>query len=83
MTPSIGRVVLVRSADHVVNGQVEHAAVVTRVWSPTLINATVFLDTLDPIALTSITYSDAAEPAASRTWRWPGSASNRMETVNG
>jgi len=77
--PSIGRIVLVKTHGHLINGQDEHAALITQVWGPECINATVFCGdgALLPLISISIekksTVDQEAEgaPLSSVTWRWP------------
>jgi hypothetical protein len=49
--PSLGRIVLFRSEP--ANGVNEHPAIITRVWSDTCVNLTVFLDAGAPFIATS------------------------------
>lgn len=67
--PSVGRIVLFRS--ELANGVTEHAAMVTRVWSDTTVNLTVFLDGGAVIAPTSVTLDENMESTNKHAWRWP------------
>ena len=70
MKPSLGRIVLFRSLDS--NGTKEHPALVTRVWSDTCVNLTVFPDYGDVITKTSINQNESLEgPNQELAWRWP------------
>ncbi len=69
MKPSIGRIVLFRGEKS--NGANEHPAIVTRVWSDTCVNLTVFLDNGAPFVVTSATQDEDVESGSLRAWRWP------------
>lgn len=62
MKPSIGRIVHVCTD---ANGTVE-PAIITRVWSDTCINVTLFPDCADPHSLTSIVQGEGIHE-----WQWP------------
>lgn len=71
ITPSVGRIVLVRGA-YVLPGDPsrELPGIVTRVWGQNCINVQVFGDS-DAGHVTSVTYSeDPAEPMPYAGWRW-------------
>lgn len=68
--PSIGRIVLFRSLES--NGSSEHPAVVTRVWSDTCVNLTVFPDFGEPVLKTSVNQNETLDsPNQNLAWRWP------------
>jgi hypothetical protein len=68
--PSIGRIVLFRS--HESNAAQEHPALITRVWSDTCVNLTVFPDNGSPILETSVNQNESLEgPNQDLAWRWP------------
>lgn len=75
--PSVGRIVLFRQ--HASNGIVEHPAIITRVWSDTCVNLTVFPDCGVPITKSSVEISDPPRVAGddadlslnNYAWRWP------------
>jgi hypothetical protein len=68
--PSLGRIVLFR-AEHS-NGATEHPAIITRVWSDTCVNLTVFPDYAAPVAKSSVAFSDDVDnPNGLYAWRWP------------
>ncbi len=69
MKPSLGRIVLFRS--ELSNGALEHPAIITRVWSDTCVNLTVFLDFGAPSLKTSVTFDESEAPSAQYSWRWP------------
>lgn len=70
MKPSLGRIVLFRSEQS--NGQHEHPAIVTRVWSDTCVNLTVLPDCGAPVSKTSVIQNeDMTEGNQSVAWRWP------------
>ena len=71
MKPSPGRIVLFRSAT--ANGQDEHPAIVTRVWSDTCVNLVVFLDNVPiPLSRTSVVQNeDLTQGDQLHAWRWP------------
>jgi hypothetical protein len=52
--PSLGRTVIVYGV--YANGSDRHPGVVTRVWSPTVVNATVFPDGAQPVTRGSIDF---------------------------
>jgi hypothetical protein len=65
MQPSIGRIV------HFISEQDggHQAAIVTRVWSDTCVNVTVFGD--DAVQYFSSVNLDTTETPARRSWHWP------------
>lgn len=69
--PTIGRIVIftVPSPEHPTanNDAKEVPAIITRVWSDTCVNLTVFADNREPVNFSSSQYSDKALPT---TWRW-------------
>ena len=69
--PSLGRIVLFRS--HVSNGNSEHPALITRVWSDTCVNLTVFPDNSEPKLFTSVVLNEDTDAAhaGQQAWRWP------------
>lgn len=70
MKPSLGRIVLFRSLDS--NGSKEHPALVTRVWSDTCVNLTVFPDYGELVFKTSVNQNESLEgPNQELAWRWP------------
>lgn len=75
-TVTKGRIVLVTLRDGKgpleFNGEAEHPAIVTRVFSPVLINARVFVDGQQTLWRTSIPHlSEADAGYGGDTWRWP------------
>jgi hypothetical protein len=91
VTPTIGRTVIYREGDFELssqsfdhsfrgmdgtNGTREHPAIITRVWSDTCVNLTVFLDAVGPqvrnsvVLLPKMPKGVALDPANSG-WRWP------------
>ena len=70
MKPSLGRIVLFRSLDS--NGTKEHPALITRVWSDTCVNLTVFPDYGEPVYKTSVNQNESLEGSNQNlAWRWP------------
>ncbi len=68
--PSIGRIVLFRSLSS--NGASEHPALITRAWSDTCVNLTVFPDVGEPVLKTSVNQNESLEgPNQDLAWRWP------------
>jgi hypothetical protein len=68
--PSKGRIVLVHGMES--NGEFEHPGIITRVWSDTCVNVTVFRDDGLPSLLTSVCYDEAPENLEEGYgWRWP------------
>lgn len=67
--PSLGRVVLVKTAEQI-NGQNEHAAIITQVWSDTCINVMVLPGFGAPFAKTSVTPEQPGQTLGV-SWRWP------------
>jgi len=62
MQPTIGRIVIVTGLGS--NGTLEHPAIITRVWSDSYVNVTVFPDAAAPESHTSVNLfedRDAAE----------------------
>lgn len=69
-TPSLGRIVLFRS--ELSNGATEHPAIISRVWSDTCVNLTVFPDCGVPVCKTSVVQNeDMQEGNQTYAWRWP------------
>ncbi len=69
MKPSIGRIVLFRREN--VNGVDEHPAIITRVWSDTCVNLTVWLDGGATFFASSAMLNEDMESADRNLWRWP------------
>jgi hypothetical protein len=68
--PSIGRIVLFRT--HASNGALEHPAIITRVWSDTCVNLSVFPDFGEPQPRTSVNQNESLDgPNQDYAWRWP------------
>ena len=67
MKPSLGRIVLYRGMQS--NGSNEHPALVTRVWSDTCVNLTVFPDSNSIATMTSVNQDE--EMIREIGWRWP------------
>lgn len=73
MTPTIGRIVWFKSRDpdQVGNNASEVPAIITRVWSDTCINLTVFRDADTPAYATSVMMTEDFETSGqSNGWRW-------------
>lgn len=68
-TPPVSDAVLVRTPQRI-GGQFEHAAIITRVHSDTLINVLLMPDGEVPYPVPDIEYSEQPSIAAI-TWRWP------------
>lgn len=72
--PTLGRIVLVKTPGKLINGQDEHAAIITQVWNADdgLINVTVFPGSGLPVDHGSI-FPEGSELAGDNavTWRWP------------
>ena len=67
--PTIGRIVYVTTPEQL-NGQNEHAAIVTQVWRDGVVNVTVFPGHGAPISLAEVV--PQGHPSADqRYWRWP------------
>jgi hypothetical protein len=74
--PSLGRIVLFKISGEPINGQEEHAAIITQVWSdtgPMAINLTAFPGSGPPINGSSIQHESLTDPkmVGARSWRWP------------
>lgn len=68
--PSIGRIVIFKG--EAANGVTEHPAVITRVWSDTCVNLTVFFDAKAPEVRTSVTRTDTTKiDSGTWGWEWP------------
>jgi hypothetical protein len=81
MKPSLGRIVLFRSHDS--NGASEHPAMITRVWSDTTVNLTVFPDNSLPFAITSVGLNeDMKQGEQHRAWRWPPRVGELANTLD-
>lgn len=75
--PSVPRMVLFRSTypEEQWNGAAEHAAVITRVWSPTCVNLKVLCDGAPSVDFSSVELEGSFTPIEgfpSRCWAWPG-----------
>lgn len=71
--PSIGRIVWFKSKDKTAmgNSATEVPAIITRVWSNTCVNLTVFRDFDAPLSVTSVTMADDFEASGQHAaWRW-------------
>lgn len=85
MKPAIGRTVIYRmgKADQYIahgnrlgNGAIEHPAVITRVWSDTCVNVTVFFDNSTPDVRSSQMLlpelpDGVVDVSENSGWRWP------------
>ena len=70
MKPSLGRIVLFRSLDS--NSAKEHPALITRVWSDTCVNLTIFPDNGIMVCKTSVNQNESLEGLNQElAWRWP------------
>ena len=80
--PSLGRIVLVRTHDRLINEQHEHAAMITQVWSETTINVMVFPGDANCFGLTSVQPMQDGQ-GTGYSWRWPPyvRGSHKTETV--
>lgn len=67
MKPSIGRIVWFHGFHS--NGIDEHPAIITRVWTDTCVNLTVFPDCGAPVVQTSVVEDEAGLQQTG--WRWP------------
>lgn len=70
MSPTKGRIVLVTTPGREINGQIEHAAIVTQVWSDTMVNVMLMPGAGDPVPQGSVAFADPPSPVA-MSWRWP------------
>ncbi len=68
MKPSLGRIVLYHGIES--NGVLEHPAIITRVWSDTCVNLTVFCDYSSVVTIKSSVVQDEDMKQESG-WRWP------------
>lgn len=75
MTPTIGRIVHFRPADGDTAARNNYSdsaaevilpAIITRVWSDTCVNLTIFPDNAAPFTRTSVTFGEAKFG-----WEWP------------
>lgn len=74
-TPTPGRIVLFKSKDQTQIGihstADEVPAIVTRVWSDTTVNLTVFRDADSPVTVSSVSMADDFETSGQHcAWRW-------------
>lgn len=67
--PSLGRIVLVQTAGSI-NGQAEHAAIITQVHPTGLINVMLMPGAGDPYPVQRIGHRDSVE-SGGISWRWP------------
>lgn len=68
--PTLGRIVLVKTYDADINGQSEHAAIVTQVWSEDCINVQVFPGAGPVLCMTSVRPPQPGQERGA-SWRWP------------
>lgn len=70
--PSLGRIVWFRCNDKVGFPETEYAAIITKVYSTNCVALTVFKPSGNPVALTSILFSDDMENSDGQhlSWRW-------------
>lgn len=73
MTPSVGRIVIVKVDPKRNNGADVAPAVITRVWAPDLVNLKVLKDAEQDAWMTSVKLLDTAEDAAGQVHvcYWP------------
>lgn len=74
--PSLGRIVLFKISGDAINGQDEHAAIITQVWSDTCVNLTAFPGSGRIIGGSSVMHestllTDEPRIVGTRSWRWP------------
>mgnify|MGYP000853843108 CR=1 FL=1 len=77
MSPTKGRIVMFRfgSKEVPLSGSFEHPAIITRVWSDTMVNLLVFVDNAAPMAVTSIELHAEEPPhTGQRACWWPARA---------
>ena len=67
--PTLGRIVWVTTPS-AINGQKEHAAIITQVWNDDMINAYVMPGSGSPMVMGSI-YQEGHPSAGDTRWRWP------------
>lgn len=76
-TPKLADTIIVRTPSRAVGGEIEHAAIVTMVHSPSVVSAHVFYASGDNRQMQKITaeanIDRSGDDAASRAngWRWP------------
>lgn len=70
MTPTLGRIVLVTTPGRKINGQEEHAAIITQVWGPEMVNTKILPGSGPVEDITSVPYADPPR-IEWPTWRWP------------
>lgn len=74
-TPSIGRIVQVPMDPAENNGSTIAAAVITRVWTDTMINVRILADSQETPWRTSVSYVDElpepTEGTPAHVWTWP------------
>lgn len=69
--PSVGRIVHYRLCEQepTINGTDVHPAIITRVWSDTCVNLTVFPDAAEPFFKTSVLLCEGRGEKS--RWFWP------------
>jgi hypothetical protein len=72
--PTVGRTVLFRSPNSIDIGSdpFNHGpvpAIITKVWSDDCVNLQIMRDNMEPLAMTSVTYSDVETPPGP-SWHW-------------
>lgn len=79
-SPTIGRTVLVNVDPRDHNGASTAPAVITRVWTDTVVNVRVLGDTdQTPEWRTSLTLVDELEPGKNWCWAWPEHVDSHLE----
>lgn len=72
--PVLSDLVLVRTPGSPIDGQEEHAGIVTRVNSPTNVNVSLFRATdAGPLHFPDLEYDESPTPTET-TWHWPADA---------
>jgi hypothetical protein len=68
--PSLGRIVLVKTHERLINAQDEHAAIVTQVFADDCVNVLVFPGAGEMFAVGSVRPAHEGQTKG-HSWRWP------------
>lgn len=69
--PSVGRIVILKGSAAESNSALECPAIITRVWTDTMVNVTAFPDFGLPISIGSVNHESKCANPSGAHWAWP------------